>query len=286
MGCQLFQFDEKDGYLSDIQWIIPNMMNWDGNPFNVIPWLYRCSGVISMNAVDTGERIANEISKAVQDRLVSALVYGSDIGKEGALALDCNLVLVFDRIDLQLLEAVKVVLNTCDLPCMKVPLMVQTDEIEGMMDSVPSSFLDILLSYQTVHGRSLFKGLSSINHEHLRAQTEQRLRENLFSARRSLLHGMRGRGEMENQFRSIRELFRRSIQIYSILKKPWLTNEEERWSSFQEEFDPDGTDIRKTFDIDLSGLSDDELKRLTLTILDRGFKPLLCKVDEMGPCGQ
>jgi len=241
---------------------------------------------MSMNAVDTGEMIAKEISKVVQDRLVSAIVYGSDIGKEGASALDCNLVLVFDRIDLPLIEVVKGVLCNCDLSCMKVPLLVQTDEIEGMMDSVPASFLDILLSYQTVHGRSLFKGLSSINHEHLRAQTEQRLRENLFSARRSLLHGMRGRGEMENQFRSIRELFRRSIQIYSVLKKPWLTNEEERWISFQEEFDPDSTDIGKTFDIDLSTLSDEELKKLTLTILDHGFKPLLCKVDEMGPCGQ
>lgn len=239
-----------------------------------------------MNIVDTGERISKEIGKAIPERLVSALVYGADIGKEGTSALDCNLVLVFDRIDLPLLEQVKTVINSCDIPCLKIPLVVQTDEIEGMMDSVPASFLDILLSYQTVYGRSLFKGLSSINHEHLRAQTEQKLRENLFSARKSFLHGMRGRSEMENQFRSIRELFRRSIQIYSVLKKPWLVDEEERWSSFLEEFHTEDIDIKRTFDVDLSTLSEEELRKLTLSILDKGFKPMLCKVDEMGPCGQ
>jgi hypothetical protein len=239
-----------------------------------------------MNIIESGELMATEIAKVLPDRIVSALVYGSDIGKAGVSALDCSLVLVFDSIDLPLLEKVKVIMSACDVPCLKTPLIVQTDEIEGMMDSVPAGFLDILLSYQTVYGRSIFKGLSSINHEHLRAQTEQRLRENLFTARKAMLHGLRGRVELENQFRSIRELFRRSLQIYSVLNKPWLTDEEDRWNTFLEEFHPKGTEIRRTFDVDLSRISDEELKKLTLEIINEGFKPLLCKVDEMGPCGQ
>jgi len=236
-----------------------------------------------MNVIEMGEMIVKEIADNIDGEIISAVVWGSDIHGELKEAMDCNLVIVFDRIDGKKLETVGSIIKEKGGSCMDAPLLVEMDEIEGMMDSVPVSFLNILMSYQTIYGRSLFKGLSSLNHEHLRAQTEQSLRENLFHARKRLYKGFSDRKNMVKEIEMMRGLLKRSIQLYCILKKPWLVNDEEKWSAFFDDFESGDIYIKKYHNSDLSSLTEDDLKKLGFSIIDHGIKPLLTFVDEIGP---
>jgi hypothetical protein len=236
-----------------------------------------------MTIVEMGEKIAKEIDDKIEGNVISAVVYGSDIRGEPDENLDHNMVLVLDHVGMKELIQIRSVMNENMYEWMKTPLIVELMEIEGMGDSVPSSFLDVLSSYQTVYGKSLFKGLNAINHEHLRAQIEQRLRESLFSARRALLRGMVGGKVLDQELILIRNLMKRGLNLYLILKKPWLTEESEKWNSFIEEFSPDDMMLRNFFNKPLEQMNDEEKRSLSSSILDNGLKPLLSKVDEMGP---
>lgn len=236
-----------------------------------------------MTVIEKGEKISREIDEKISGNVISAVVYGTDIHQEPKEGIDCNLVLVLDRIDSGTLEMIDKIIKSADAPCMVSPLLVEMSEIEGMMDSVPLSFLNILVSYQTVYGKSIFKGLSSLNHEHLRAQTEQSLRENLITARRRLYRSFSSEKDMFKEIEMMRGLLKRSIQLYCILKKPWLTDDGEKWEAFFEEFQIDDIWLKKYYESDLRKLSQDDLKKMGFSIIDHGIKPILKKVDEMGP---
>ena len=236
-----------------------------------------------MNVIETGERISKEIDEKIDFNIISAVVYGSDIHSEPREGMDCNLVLVLDRIDAKTLEIIESVIKNSGAPSMAPPLLVEMSEIEGMMDSVPLSFLNILVSYQTVYGRSIFKGLSSINHEHLRAQTEQSLRENLINARRRLSRSFNTDVEVHREIDMMRGLLKRSIQLYCILKKPWLTEDREKWEAFFEDFPTDDIWLKRHHDSELRSLPVEDLRKFGFSLIDHGIKPILKKVDEMGP---
>lgn len=169
------------------------------------------------------------------------------------------------------------------LKCAKTPLIIEHSEIEGMGDSVPSSCLDVLASYQTVYGESVFKGLSSISHEHLRAQVEQRVRESLFSARRGFMRGFVGGKKLDQELIYMKNLLKRSLNLYLVLKKPWLTDDKEKWDAFMDEFTPDNIWLRNYFVNDLGTMDDEDKRNLASAIIDSGIKPLLKSVDDMGP---
>ena len=236
-----------------------------------------------MTIVEIGEKIAKDIDKKIGGKIISAVVFGTDIHSEPHEGMDCNLVLVLDKVDQQALERIENVVGASGLKCMSTPILVEYGEIEGMMDSVPVSFLNILVSYQTIYGKSIFKGLSSINHEHLRAQTEQSLRENLFLARKRLYRAFSAKKDMVMEIEMMRGLLKRSIQMYCILQKPWLTEDQEKWDAFFEEFQSEDVWLKKYYMSDLKRLNKDELKKLGFSIVDFGIKPLLQKVDELGP---
>jgi len=236
-----------------------------------------------MSATEMGGKLAKDIDGLIDGEVVSAVVFGSDIYTDPKEGMDCNLVLVLDKVDQLALEVIGSVLKDAGRACLTAPLVVEFGEVEGMMDSVPVSFLNILVSYQTVYGKPIFKGLQTINHEHLRAQTEQTLRENLFNARRRLYTSFTMENHMTKQIEMMRGLLKRSIQLYYILKKPWLSDPQEKWDAFFEEFQTDDVWLKKYYNEDLENLSDDDLKKLGFSIVDHGIKPLLQKVDELGP---
>ncbi|MBN1539356.1 MAG: hypothetical protein JW939_04370 [Candidatus Thermoplasmatota archaeon] len=238
---------------------------------------------MSDSVIDSGEKVCKEIDDAISGNVVSAAVYGTDINSKPKKGMDCNLVLVLDRIDEETLIAIDRVIRGSGFPCSTSPLLVETSEIEGMMDSVPVSFLNILVSYHTVYGRSIFKGLSSINHEHLRAQTEQFLREELFEARRILYSLFSSEEEMVCGIERMRALLRGSIQLYYILSKPWLTSDAERRDAFFEDFGIGDALLKRYYEGDLEALSKNDLRKLGLSIIHNGIKPVLKRVDEMGP---
>ncbi|MFO8050303.1 MAG: hypothetical protein R6V01_01220 [Thermoplasmatota archaeon] len=236
-----------------------------------------------MSIIETGERIAKELDEAIGSKIISAVVYGEDIQKEEGEDKDCSLLIVLEKVDLPTMEILNEKLEELGVDCLKSPLVIEMGEIEGMTDSVPPTFLNIMISYQTVYGSSLFKGLSSINHEHLRAQTEQSLREDLFCARHKFLKGLRSEEEMRRTAGEIRDTFKRSLKLYYLVKKPWITDLKEKWETFLKDFNVEDPWITRSREMDLSKAGIDDLKKISSALIDNGLKPLLDKVDKMGP---
>ena len=236
-----------------------------------------------MKVVDTVQEIAKELEKRIDTKIISAVAYGNDIYMEMGDANDYNMLLVIEKCDLTIAMKISKFLKDREIGNLKKPLIVEKDEIEGMMDSVPQSILDILLSYQTAYGEQIIKGLSSISHEYLRAQTERSLRENICKARLLLIEWL---GEGESKIYNIlviRDIFLRSLIMYHLLTKPWLTENEEHLDSFYDEFKSSKETIRALFHENVLEEGDLTLGKLCFSSINNGIVLLMHKVDEMGP---
>ncbi|MEA3559986.1 MAG: hypothetical protein U9R75_12105 [Candidatus Thermoplasmatota archaeon] len=236
-----------------------------------------------MLVIEKGEELAKELDGMIDSTVVSAVVYGEDIHKEFGKGTDCNLLIILDRVDLSVLEIIHKKIEEVSNGCMKTPLIIELEEIEGMTDSVPRTFLNIMISYQVVYGKTLFKGLSSINHEHLRAQTEQSLREDLFHARYHFFKGISREEALKEVLANMRHTFRRSLKLYYLIKKPWITDEKEKLETFFKDFEIVDPWLKSSMDLDAEDIKMDEMKKMGISIIDNGLKPLLDKVDQMGP---
>ena len=236
-----------------------------------------------MSVIKISEEIAQKLEKSLGKDLVSVVVYGNDINREMREASDYNMLLVLENITEENYQRIHDVMREEEEGDFTRPLVMSVREIDGMMDSVPETFLEIMLSYQTVYGKSLFKGLSSLNQEYLRSQTERSLREYLFCSRILYMKGLGDKREMMDSLLNISDLLYKSIRVYHILSKPWINEEQEHMGSFLDEF-PDGSlYIKELMKGDISKMDMDSLKRIGYSCISSGIKPILDKVDEMGP---
>ncbi len=238
---------------------------------------------MDLTILELGENLAKEIDSRIDGHVVSAVVFGTEIQGDPDKAKDCNMVIVLDHVGLEEMRIICEVITDHKEECIKDPLILEQADIEGMGDSVPHAVLDVFTSYQTVFGRSFFKGISSFNHEHLRAQMEQMLRENLITARKRLTIALKKEGRIDDEIINIKNILKRCIKYYMIFQKPWLTDEGEKWVDFLEEFNPNNMFLRDHSLNDPSKLSTEEKYRLASAYIEDGIKPLLKKIDEMGP---
>lgn len=236
-----------------------------------------------MTILEMGEKLAKEIDERIEGNVVSAVIYGTEIQGDPDKAKDCNMVIVLDHVGLDEMKAIHDIVNEHKDECVKEPLVLEKPDIEGMGDSVPHSILDVFTSYQTVYGKSFFKGISSFSHEHLRAQMEQMLRENLITARKRFNKALKGGKRVDDELIYIKNILKRCIKYYMIFQKPWLTDEGEKWVDFLEEFNPNNIVLRDLSMNDPSRLSEEDKLKLASAYIEDGIKPLLKKVDEMGP---
>jgi hypothetical protein len=236
-----------------------------------------------MTILEMGEQLAAEIDDRIPGKVVSAVIYGTEIQGDPDEAKDCNMVIVLDHIGLEEMEIIHDIMKEHRKDCVKEPLILEQPDVEGMGDSVPHAVLDVFTSYQTVFGRSFFKGISSFSHEHLRAQMEQMLRENLITARKRFMKALSGGKSLDNELIYIKNILKRCIKYYMIFQKPWLTDEGEKWIDFLEEFNPNNLVLRDLSMGDPSKMSQEDKLKLASAYIEDGIKPLLKKVDEMGP---
>jgi hypothetical protein len=134
-----------------------------------------------------------------------------------------------------------------------------------------------------LHGPQPFRNLSSISHEHLRAQTERCIRESLCKARIALVRGLCSQGEMVESIMQIRETMDMTIRLFHILSRPWITEEREHREAFKEEFPGVSVWIDMLDRENLDRMDKEMLQSLAHNLIDEGIKPMLMKVDEMGP---
>lgn len=236
-----------------------------------------------LSVINVAERISANLEDKVGTDLVSVVVYGNDINREMKEASDYNLLVVLKIISEENYQKIHEVMGNSKEGDFTRPLVMAEDEIDGMMDSVPETFLEIMLSYQTVYGKTLFKGLSSLNQEYLRSQTERSLREYLFCARILYVKGLADKDEMMDSLLNISDLLYKSIRVYHILSKPWIGDEQEHMDSFFEEFPEGSLEIKKLVKGEISEQEFESLKKIGFYCMTQGIKPILDKVDEMGP---
>ena len=236
-----------------------------------------------MKVVQIVENLSKELTSELDTNIISLVAYGRDIQKDIDKATEYSMLIVVEDLTIDTHRKVYDLLKDKQVGELSNPLIIQSDEIDGMMDSVPETFIDILLSYQTVHGKPLFKGLAHINQEHLRAQTERSLREYLFESRVLLMRGLRGKKELLRSLYELKSLLCKSIKIYHVLSKPWITEDSEHRSNFFQEFPEGAVWIKKLLIDDLEGMSDEDLEKIAFAVINDGIKPILFKVDEMGP---
>ena len=236
-----------------------------------------------MKVIDKATEIFQEIAKEDDMDITSVVLYGNDLYLDTDEADDYNVLIVVENINLDITRKLKKILLKQDPLKLSNPLILELNEIEGMMDSVPQLFLNILVHYQTIYGKTLFKGLSAISQEHLRAHTERVLRDHLFQGRIELISGMGDINEMVSRLENLWEILYCSIRMFHLIKKPWLTIEKEHMESFYNEFPV----AKESFgDFDRKKMVDmklDDLEKIGYSIVLEGIRPMLDNVDKMGP---
>ncbi len=236
-----------------------------------------------MKVIDKATEIFEEIAKEYDMDITSVVLYGNDLYLDTDEADEYKVLIVVEHVDLDMTRRLKKVLLKQDFLDLANPLILELSEIEGMMDSVPQLFLNILVHYQTIYGKTLFKGLSAISQEHLRAHTERVLRDYLFQGRIELISGMGDVDEMAIRLENLWDILYCSIRMFHLIKKPWLTMEDEHMESFYKEF-PVSKKRFGSFDRKkISGMILNDLEEIGYSIVLEGIRPMLDNVDKMGP---
>ena len=236
-----------------------------------------------LNVVDVVRDLAQGLDGAIDTRVISAVAYGTDIYMDLEEAVDYNMLLIVEHYDLGTARKIGSFLRDKEIGNLKVPLVMEREEILGMVDSVPQSFIEILMGFQTVYGDQLITGLSSISQEYLRAQTERNLRESICTSRQVFFRWLTDKESNRDNMLLIKDIFMKSLNMYHILTKPWLTEEEEHVNAFFEEFQESRGPLEKFLKSDPSSLPEDEAEQICFTAINDGIVPLMRKVDNMGP---
>ncbi len=107
------------------------------------------------------------------------------------------------------------------------PYLLTEVDIEGMVDSVPDQLLDIMSGYQLVAGEDLLAPLlDALDLEHIRAQTEQRVRNIIIDLRWDLV-GALDEAALEAYLTELGHQTLFVIQLYHLLRRhpPMLLDE-------------------------------------------------------------
>lgn len=236
-----------------------------------------------MKIVEAMEKAVREMDNKDELGILSIVAYGIDIHKDISKAHDYNILFVVKDLDLNIINSIHEYIKRNEVKFLDCALIMEKVELEGMMDSVPETFLQILISFQTLYGNQPFLNLSSISHEHLRAQTERCIRESLCRSRMSLMNGLNDKSIMLDSIKHIKDMMDVSIKLYHILSKPWITEAIEHRESFREEFPGVTVWMDMLERNDIENLSHQILSSLAHNMIHEGIKPMLMRVDEMGP---
>ena len=236
-----------------------------------------------MKVIEVMERIISEMDSKDSLGISSVVAFGTDIQKDLRNAYDYNLLFVVNDVDLNIIKGIHDYIRDQEINGLERILVMEKAEIGGMVDSVPETFLQMLISFQTLYGPQPFNNLSSISHEHLRAQTERCIRESLCRARIQLVAGLCSQGEMVEAIMRIRELMDLTIKLFHILSRPWITDDKEHRDAFKEEFPGVSVWIDMLDRENMDKMDQQLLQSLAHNLINEGLKPMLMRVDEMGP---
>lgn len=168
-----------------------------------------------------------------------------------------------------------------------LPYIVEYKDIQGMLDSIPRSFINIKKHYLLLAGQDVMEMVKPPSYEHFRAQTELTLRSDVLNLRRDLIRVMSHQMDSQEYLKQLSIVALNAIRNYYQIIKPTLKTTEEFISKFNEDF-PDGKDVLhrilkfaysmiKGIDI-----TEEDKLQLILSTFDRVLQPILIEIDALG----
>jgi hypothetical protein len=129
----------------------------------------------------------DEILSSYQDKIHSLTITGSALTEDfDPGQSDVNSVIVFNKMELQLLELMAPLGKKYGKKRIAAPLIMTPEYIMNSLDVFPMEFLNIKLIHKTVFGEDLFQALE-INRLDLRLQCERELKVRLIGLRQAYI---------------------------------------------------------------------------------------------------
>jgi hypothetical protein len=124
----------------------------------------------------TVEELAGDLQRALGDRLVALLLYGSAArGEDAAVGSDMNTLLICDRVDAALFDALEPVVSRWTRQGQPGPLIFTRAEWRESADAFPIEYDDIRHAHRLLGGQDPWEGIV-VRREDLRRQLEHELR--------------------------------------------------------------------------------------------------------------
>jgi hypothetical protein len=137
------------------------------------------------------ETIVPELRQALGSQCVAMVLYGGAAKGEFITGQsDLNLLLVVDRVTVDLLSRVAPILQRGAAAARTGVLILTEEELRSSTDVFPTKFLDIQRQHHLLAGRDPFAGLS-IGRDHLRLRCEQELKNLMLRLRQLYLERVR-----------------------------------------------------------------------------------------------
>lgn len=170
---------------------------------------------------------------------------------------------------------------------LKIPFVVEYDDMSGILDSIPKSLFDIKLNYRVLAGQDIMEMVKPPSYEHFRAQTELTLRNDILNLRQDLIRVMSQQMNSQEFLKELSIVALTGIKNYYQIVQPKLKTTEEIIIQFNEDF-PDGKGVLQrllnyTYSL-LKGMdiSEEDKLQLILLTIDNVLQPLLIEIDAIG----
>lgn len=132
------------------------------------------------------EELINELKVKIGENLTCVAEYGK---------IERQDVIVIDKVDFDLLERCKDLLQKWHKKRKKFPLLLTREELKDGMDVFPLEFLDMKLNHRILYGEDVFKTLEFTG-KYVRRELEFEFRSKLINLRQGFLE-VKGKKEVE-----------------------------------------------------------------------------------------
>ena len=239
-----------------------------------------------MDPIDVASDVADEIHKALQENLLSALLYGQPLTpttyKEGISTIP--LFVIVKQFDVNTAKKLSEITLKWRDKGIEGPYVAELVDLEGMSDSVPDELLDITVNYRVLQGDDvLSKIIPKMDYEHSRAQAELAVRRYIYTLRWTLIQSLHDKKQMMGFLNNLAFYCQLSIRLYHRITAREFKTTEDHIDSFYREFPEGEEDLKMLFDhVHLNKPLEIDPVELSTSTIDSVLQSLLNKIDEMG----
>lgn len=134
----------------------------------------------------TPENLMGELKIICGENLCSVVLYGSSVAGDKVKTSDYNILVVLNRLDAEVLQALTGLCSNWDKEGNPAPLLFAKETLTRSADVFPVEFSDIMQTHKVLYGEDPFAGMK-IDPAHLRLELEHELKGKLILLRSRFL---------------------------------------------------------------------------------------------------